>query len=200
MKILFKFTMIALTMTFMVCACQQKDSYSMGSHVHRVVCQDTIYRDSFIVEKYKIDTVFYDTKWLRKRFETAKWMTWTNYRDSFTVDYPDCMVRIENIGERNMRAEYHGITMIVNAYDDAQEMSLQEKYEAINQSAVTKSIADSSFLMAGWCDKDKLYFEKDFKMDGLRWMYLRVEFPSEYTWAIDPLLQYVLEYKPKRLE
>ena len=110
------------------------------------------------------------------------------------------MVRIENIGERNMRAEYHSITMIATAYDDAKEMSLQEKYEAINQSAVTKSIADSSFLMAGWCDKDKLYFEKDFKMDGLRWMYLRVEFPSEYTWAVDPLLQYVLEYKPKRIE
>lgn len=194
MKILFKFTMIALTMTFMVCACQQKDSYSMGSHVHRVVCHDTIYRDSFIVEKYKTDTVFYDTKWLRKRFETAKWITWTNYRDSFTVVYPDCMVRIENIGERNLRVEYHGITMTVTTYDDTEEMSVREKYDAVSMGAVTKSVADSSFLMAGRAAGDKLYFEKDIKVRSKTWMYIRVEFHRELTWSVDPLLQYVLQY------
>lgn len=194
MKILFKFTMIALTMTFMVCACQQKDSYSMGSHVHRVVCHDTIYRDSFIVEKYKIDTVFYDTKWLRKRFETAKWITWTNYRDNFTVDYPACMSRIPNNEERNLRVEFHGITMTVTTYDDAEEMSVREKYDAVSMGAVTKSVADRSFLMAGRAAGDKLYFEKDIKVRSKTWMYIRVEFHRELTWSVDPLLQYVLQY------
>ena len=28
------------------------------------------------------------------------------------------------------------------------------------------------------------------------WMYLRVEFPQELTWAVDPLLHYVKDYQP----
>jgi hypothetical protein len=27
-------------------------------------------------------------------------------------------------------------------------------------------------------------------------MYLRVEFPQELTWAVDPLLHYVKDYQP----
>ena len=40
---------------------------------------------------------------------------------------------------------------------------------------------------------------KDIKLKGRTWMYLRMEFPSELTWAIDPLLQYVLNYQPSFL-
>ena len=101
-----------------------------------------------------------------------------------------------NQGERNFRAEYHGISMVVSAYDDKYEMSVQEKYEGLNMSAVTKSMVDSSFLLAGKCDKGRLFFEKDIKLSKRTWMYLRVEFPKEYAWAVDPLLQYVKDYQP----
>ena len=101
-----------------------------------------------------------------------------------------------NKGERNLKVEYHGISMVVSAYDDDIEMSVMEKYEGLNMSAVTKSVADSSFLLAGKCDKNKFYFEKDIKLKDRTWMYLRVEFPRELTWAVDPLLHYVKDYEP----
>lgn len=143
--------------------------------------------------------MFYDSKWLRNVFETTQWNTWTNYRDSFSVDYPACMSRT-NTDERNLRVEYHGITMVVTIYDDAQDMSVREKYDAISMGAVTKSIADSSFLMAGRAAGEKLYFEKDIKVKNKTWMYLRVEFPQELTWSVDPLLQYVLKYELKLIQ
>jgi hypothetical protein len=151
-----------------------------------------VYIDSFVVEKH--DTMFYDSKWLRNVFETTQWKTWTNYKDSFSVDYPACMSRIPNNEERNLRVEYHGITMTITTYDDTEEKSVREKYDAVSMGAVTKSIADSSFLMAGRAAGDKLYFEKDIKVRSKTWMYIRVEFHRELTWSVDPLLQYVLQY------
>lgn len=76
-------------------------------------------------------------------------------------------------------------------------MSVMEKYEGLNMGAVTKSVADSSFLLAGRSDQNKRFFEKDIKLKGRTWMYLRVEFPREMTWAVDPLLHYVKDYQPK---
>lgn len=35
------------------------------------------------------------------------------------------------------------------------------------------------------------------KLKDRTWMYLRVEFPRELTWAVDPLLHYVKDYEPK---
>lgn len=29
------------------------------------------------------------------------------------------------------------------------------------------------------------------------WLYMRVEFPAELTWAVDPLLHYVKDYEPR---
>ena len=84
----------------------------------------------------------------------------------------------------------------IKAYDDEFEMSVQEKYEGLNMSAVTKSVADSSFLLAGKCDKGRLFFEKDIKLKNRTWMYLRVEFPQELTWVVDPLLHYLKDYQP----
>jgi hypothetical protein len=180
-----------LMIVITVSAC--KDQRAIRGYVDREkVVHDTVYIDSFIVEKH--DTVFYDSKWLRNAFETTEWKTWTNYKDSFSVDYPACMSRIPNNEERNLRVEYHGITMTVTTYDDAEEMSVREKYDAVSMGAVTKSIADSSFLMAGRAAGDKLYFEKDIKVRSKTWMYIRVEFHRELTWSVDPLLQYVLQY------
>ena len=166
----------------------------MGSHVHRVVCHDTIYRDSFIVEKYVTDTVFYDSKWLRSAFENAQRETWKDHKDSIVVEYPEIMKKRHD-GERDLRVEYHGITMVANVYDEEQDVSVREKYDAINLSAVTKSMGNRYFLMAGGVGDYKSFFEKDIKVKERTWMYLRVEFPKELTWSVDPLLQYVLNYE-----
>ena len=161
----------------------------------KVVIHDTIYKETYITER---DTVFYNAQWLRNQFQNSPKAYWKNYGDGYEVEYPDFMNKVLlNKGERNLKVEYHGISMVVCAYDDEFDMSVLEKYEGLNMSAVTKSIADSSFLLAGKCDKNKFYFEKDIKLKDRTWMYLRVEFPRELTWAVDPLLHYVKDYEPK---
>lgn len=162
----------------------------------KVVVHDTICIDTQYITKR--DTVFFNAQWLRKQFENSPKSYWKNYGDGYEVEFPDFMNKVLlNKGERNLKVEYHGISMVVSAYDDEFEMSVLEKYEALNMSAVTKSVGDSSFLLAGKCDKNKLFFEKDIKLKDRTWMFLRVEFPQELTWAVDPLLQYVKDYEPK---
>ena len=159
--------------------------------VHDTICKDTQY----ITER---DTVFFNEQWLRRQFEISPKAYWKNYGDGYEVEYPEFMNKVLlNKGERNLKVEYHGVSMVVTAYDDEFEMSVLEKYEALNMSAVTKSVADSSFLLAGKSGKNKFYFEKDIKLKDRTWMYLRVEFPQELTWAVDPLLHYVKDYEPK---
>lgn len=161
----------------------------------KVVVHDTICIDTQYITKR--DTVFFNAQWLRRQFENSPKSYWKNYGDGYEVEFPDFMNKVLlNKGERNLKVEYHGISMVVSAYDDEFEMSVLEKYEALNMSAVTKSVADSSFLLAGSCGKYRLYFEKDIKLKSRIWMYLRVEFPREYAWAVDPLLHYVKDYKP----
>lgn len=162
--------------------------------VHDTICVDTQYIT-------KRDTVFFNAQWLRKQFENSPKSYWKNYGDGYEVEFPDFMNKVLlNKGERNLKVEYHGISMVVSAYDDEFEMSVLEKYEALNMSAVTKSVGDSSFLLAGKCDKNKLFFEKDIKLKDRTWMFLRVEFPQELTWAVDPLLHYVKDFEPKNKE
>jgi len=159
--------------------------------VHDTICKDTQY----ITER---DTVFFNEQWLRRQFEISPKAYWKNYGDGYEVEYPEFMNKVLlNKGERNLKVEYHGVSMVVTAYDDEFEMSVLEKYEALNMSAVTKSVADSSFLLAGQSGKNKFYFEKDIKLKDRTWMYLRVEFPQELIWAVDPLLHYVKDYEPK---
>ena len=161
----------------------------------KVVVHDTIYGDTVVVNVR--DTVFYDVKWLRSLFENSSNAFFRNYGDGYEVAYPEFMNKVmQNKGERNMKFEFHDISMVVRTYDDEIEMSVMEKYEGLNMGAVTKSVADSSFLLAGRCGKYRLYFEKDIKLKSRTWMYLRVEFPKEYAWAVDPLLQYVKDYQP----
>ena len=161
----------------------------------KVVVHDTIYGDTVVVNVR--DTVFYDVKWLRCLFENSNKAYFRNYGDGYEVAYPEFMNKVvQNKGERNMKFEFHDISLVVRTYDDETEMSVMEKYEGLNMGAVTKSVADSSFLLAGRCGKYRLYFEKDIKLKSRTWMYLRVEFPKEYAWAVDPLLQYVKDYQP----
>ena len=181
-----KYAMVALMMAFMVSACHQKEV------VKREVVHDTVFVENSLK---KVDTVFYDSKWLRNRFETAKWKKWRNYKDSIAVEYPEFMKYMSDSRERKLHVEYHGVTLLAVAYDDESEKSVQEKYEALNMGAVTKSVSRNSFLLAGNVGDRRLFFEKDIKLKNNTWMYLRVEFPSELTWAIDPLLQYVKDFQ-----
>lgn len=185
-KVVRKYAMVALMMAFMVSACHQKEV------VKREVVHDTVFVDNSLK---KVDTVFYDSKWLRNRFETAKWKKWRNYKDSIAVEYPEFMKYMSDSRERKLHVEYHGVTLLAVAYDDESEKSVQEKYEALNMGAVTKSVSQNSFLLAGNVGDRRLFFEKDIKLKNNTWMYLRVEFPSELTWAIDPLLQYVKDFQ-----
>ena len=185
-KVVRKYAMVALMMAFMVSACNQKEV------VKREVVHDTVFVDNSLK---KVDTVFYDSKWLRNRFETAKWKKWRNYKDSIAVEYPEFMKYMSDSRERKLHVEYHGVTLLAVAYDDESEKSVQEKYEALNMGAVTKSVSRNSFLLAGSIGDRRLFFEKDIKLKNKTWMYLRVEFPSELTWAIDPLLQYVKDFQ-----
>ena len=185
-KVVRKYAMVALMMAFMVSACHQKEV------VKREVIHDTVFVENSLK---KVDTVFYDSKWLRNRFETAKWKKWRNYKDSIAVEYPEFMKYMSDSRERKLHVEYHGVTLLAVAYDDESEKSVQEKYEALNMGAVTKSVSQNSFLLAGNVGDRRLFFEKDIKLKNNTWMYLRVEFPSELTWAIDPLLQYVKDFQ-----
>ena len=185
-KVVRKYAMVALMMAFMVSACHQKEV------VKREVVHDTVFVDNSL---QKVDTVFYDSKWLRNRFETAKWKKWRNYKDSIAVEYPEFMKYMSDSRERKLHVEYHGVTLLAVAYDDESEKSVQEKYEDLNMGAVTKSVSQNSFLLAGNVGDRRLFFEKDIKLKNKTWMYLRVEFPSELIWAIDPLLQYVKDFQ-----
>ena len=164
-----------------------------GGEVKKQIVRDTIYKDTLFVTVH--DTVYYDARWLRSQFVIALKNSWKNYKDGYKVEYPEFMdVATQN--ERSIRVVYRDITMDVKSYDDQYDMTVEEKYEALNMSAVTKSVSDSSFLLAGGYGDGRLYFEKDIKLRDRTWMYLRVEFPREMTWAVDPLLHYVKDYQP----
>ena len=181
-------------LAIMICACSHRENSLPHSLVKKIVVYDTVYVDSFLVVEYVTDTVLYDSKWLRNAFENAKKETWKDHKDSIVVEYPDFMKK-KHDGERSLRVEYNGITMVAHVYDEEQDVSVREKYDAINMSAVTKSMGNRYFLMAGGTGDYKSFFEKDIKVKERTWMYLRVEFPKELTWSVDPLLQYVLNYE-----
>ena len=179
--------MVALMMASMVSACHQKEVVK-GEIVH-----DTVFVDNSLKEK--VDTVFYDSKWLRNRFETAKWKKWKNDKDGVAVEYPEFMEKLRDSGERKLHVGYHGISLLAVVYEDETEKSVTEKYEALNMGAVTKSMRENSFLLAGRMVDGKRFFEKDITLKGRLWMYLRAEFPTELAWAADPLLRYVRDYQ-----
>ena len=170
---------------------------SLSEDVEIVRVYDTIYKDTLVVEKQEL--VFVDAKWLRRQLAVPNKGYWKNYEDGYGVEYPAFMERKSDGRDRgrNLRLEYQGISMIVSTCDENYDMSVQEKFEAVSQSAVTKVLADSSFTLAGGCGENRLYFEKDILLKPRTWIYLRVEFPSELTWAVDPLLHYVKDYEPR---
>ena len=162
-----------------------------------VTVHDTVYLDTLVMTVPEL--LLYNEKWVRNIFEKTDYKYWENCEDGYGIEYPSFMYRtdLENPDGRKIELEFHSINMFCRAYDDKYDMTVREKFEAIGQSAVTTSLADSSFTLAGCCGKNRLYFEKDILLRPRTWMYLRVEFPSELTWAVDPLLHYVKDYEPR---
>lgn len=134
---------------------------------------------------------------LRRLFESSYQEAWTiSCGEHYTVEYPDFMYRGKESDSSAMYVYYNDISMRAKVFVDEYEMGLEEKYEALYGSAVTKSIGDSCFMMAGRMGDDMRYFEKYNLVKPRTWLYIRVEFPKESAWAADPLLQYVKNYKP----
>ena len=139
----------------------------------------------------------YDKTELRRLFESSYQEAWTiSCGGHYTVEYPDFMYRGKESDSSAMYVYYNDISMRAKVFVDEYEMGLEEKYEALYGSAVTKSIGDSCFMMAGRMGDDMRYFEKYNLIKPRTWLYIRVEFPKKSAWAADPLLQYVKNYKP----
>jgi hypothetical protein len=185
------FGTIAILCWFGFAGCDSKKSNEVEAK--KVVVHDTVYKETCYVVQQQIR--YYDAEWLRSQFVIAPKIYWKNYEEGYVVGYPEFM-NVAYKKERSMRVEFRDITMDVKSYDDQYDMSVGEKFEELNKSAVTKSLADSSFLLAGKCGNGKLYFEKDIKLKDRTWMYLRVEFSRDMTRAVDPLLHYVKDYRP----
>lgn len=125
---------------------------------------------------------------------SCPWVTWKSDRYRFRVQYPYFMNVVEYLTHDDcIYLQWEMLKMIGKMYENS--MSVNEKYEALKSGANTSSVGEDYFLLAGRIGKDMRFFEKDIKGERY-WYYLRVEFPVEYTKAIDPLLQYVKDYYP----
>ena len=125
---------------------------------------------------------------------SCPWVTWKSERYRFRVEYPYFMNVVEYLTHDDcIYLQWEMLKMIGKMYEN--NMSVNEKYEALKSGANTSSVGEDYFLLAGRIGKDMRFFEKDIKGERY-WYYLRVEFPVEYTKAIDPLLQYVKDYYP----
>ena len=137
-----------------------------------------------------------DVREIRGLFERAIMSKWNIC--GYTIDYPSFMRKEEVESSSSMRVYYQNVTMIAKVFTDDYRMTLNEKYAALNMSAITKSIKGGYYLTAGRMGGNMRYFEKFISLEQRKWLYIRVEFPKELTWAVDPLLHYVLDYKANK--
>ena len=133
---------------------------------------------------------------IREMFEMSPKLSCVIYDNKLIIEYPDFMKKEDSWGSQSMRVSFYEVVMTAKVFEDDYDMSVREKYDALNMSAVTKSVSDSSFMMAGRSVDNMRYFEKFMLVDYRTWLYLRVDFPKELTWAVDPILHYVKDYKP----
>lgn len=134
---------------------------------------------------------------IREMFEMSPKLSCVIYDNKLIIEYPDFMKKEEESwGLQSMRVSFYEVVLTAKVFEDDYDMSVREKYDALNMSAVTKSVSDSSFMMAGRSVDNMRYFEKFMLVDYRTWLYLRVDFPKELTWAVDPILHYVKDYKP----
>jgi hypothetical protein len=188
------------TLTLIVAAvltassCQNGKTETMERKAYDTVfVRDTVVVHDTIVLK---DEKYYDGKWLKRKFETCEWKLWESYDYHFVVRHPVFMQMDESKASTSgVCFEYKGVRLLAKAYKDKVDMSVEQKYKELSQSANTKSVKDNYFLIAGKMGEEDCYFEKDIKIDGC-WYYIRAEFPQAFTSSIDALLQYVKEYNP----
>jgi hypothetical protein len=139
----------------------------------------------------------YSAPEIREMFEMSPKLSCVIYDNKLIIEYPDFMKKEEDSwGSQSMRVSFYEVVMTAKVFEDDYDMSVREKYDALNMTAVTKSVSDSSFMMAGRSVDNMRYFEKFMLVDYRTWLYLRVDFPKELTWAVDPILHYVKDYKP----
>lgn len=145
-----------------------------------------------IIESLKLYSVIE----IREMFELSPKLRCMIYDNKLIIEYPDFMKKEGTWGSKSMGVSFYEVVMTAKVFEDDYDMSVREKYDALNMTAVTKSVSASSFMMAGRSADNMRYFEK-FMLVGYRtWLYLRVDFPKELTWAVDPILHYVKDYKP----
>jgi hypothetical protein len=139
----------------------------------------------------------YSAPEIREMFEMSPKLSCGIYDNKHIIEYPDFMKKEEESwGSQSMRVSFYEVVLTAKVFEDDYDMNVREKYDALNMSAVTKSVSDSSFMMAGHSVDNMRSFEKFMLVDYRTWLYLRVDFPKELTWAVDPLLHYVKDYKP----
>ena len=183
---------VALTVLSAASSCQNGKMETMEREVHDTVfVGDTVVvHDTIVVKEEK----YYDGKWLQRKFETCEWKQYESYEYGFVVSYPELMAKdLKRTSESSVYTEYKDIRLMAKAYRD--EMSVEQKYQEVSKSANTKSMDENYFMIAGRMGDNGCYFEKDIRMDGY-WLYIRAEFPQEFTPYIDILLQYVKNYGP----
>lgn len=183
---------VALTVLSAASSCQNGKMETMEREVHDTVfVGDTVVvHDTIVVKEEK----YYDGKWLKQKFESCEWKEYESYEYGFVVSYPELMEKdLNKTSESSLFAAYKDIRLMAKAYRD--EMSVEQKYQEVSKSANTKSMDENYFMIAGRMGDNGCYFEKDIRMDGY-WLYIRAEFPQEFTPYIDILLQYVKNYGP----
>ena len=90
---------------------------------------------------------------------------------------------------------HHGLAFcVISKTLQRKRLECMEGIYTVIQS-VCPVLDENSFMIAGRMGDNGCYFEKDIRMDGY-WLYIRAEFPQEFTPYIDILLQYVKNYGP----
>lgn len=169
-----------------------KSLEAVTKEVHDTVFTgDTIVMHDTVVVK---DVRYYEGRWLKELFDSCEWKQYESYEYGFVISYPEFMVKdLKRTSENSVFVEYKDIRLMAKAYRDEVEVSLEEKYKVLSQSANTKSMGENYFMIAGRMGNGGCYFEKDILMDGY-WFYIRAEFPQPFAPYIDTLLQYVKNY------
>lgn len=186
----FIFSLIGIVMFAMVIVNFKIGYKNFNSKIQLNTSEDVEKED--IIESLKLYSVIE----IREMFELSPKLRCMIYDNKLIIEYPDFMKKEGTWGSKSMRVSFYEVVMTAKVFEDEYDMSVREKYDALNISAVTKSLSDSSFMMAGRSIDNMRYFEK-FMLVGYRtWLYVRVDFPKELTWAVDPLLHYVKDYNP----
>ena len=83
------------------------------------------------------DTIEYNVIEIREMFELSTKQSWMIYDNRCKIEYPDFMKEERDWDSKFMRVSFHDVVMTAKVFEDEYDMSIREKYEALNMSAVT---------------------------------------------------------------